>query len=70
MVSIGCCSELPILLVQYQLININKLVSGEEQGSFQQRGGFMKQKGNFEKSQELKGPSEKFKNSYRLLVMA
>jgi hypothetical protein len=32
--------------------------------SFQQRGGFgfMKQNGNFEKSQELKGRSEKFKN--------
>jgi hypothetical protein len=30
--------------------------------SFQQRGGFMKQNGNFEKSQELKGRSEKCKN--------
>jgi hypothetical protein len=30
--------------------------------SFQQRGGFMKQNVNFEKSQELKGRSEKFKN--------
>jgi hypothetical protein len=29
--------------------------------SFQQRGGFMKQNGNFEKSQELNGQSEKFK---------
>jgi hypothetical protein len=29
--------------------------------SFQQRGGFLKQNGNFEKSQELKGRSEKFK---------
>jgi hypothetical protein len=62
MVSIGCCSELPILLVQYQLININTLVSGKEQGPSKQRGGFMKQNGNFEKSQELKGRSEKFKN--------
>jgi hypothetical protein len=30
--------------------------------SFQQRGGFMKQNENFEKSQELKGRSEKLKN--------
>jgi hypothetical protein len=29
---IGCCYEGSILLVQYQLININKLVSGKEQG--------------------------------------
>jgi hypothetical protein len=27
-----CCSEWPILLVQCQLINVNKLASGEEQG--------------------------------------
>jgi hypothetical protein len=30
--------------------------------SFQLRGGFMKQNGTFEKSQELKGRSEKLKN--------
>jgi hypothetical protein len=30
--------------------------------SFQQRGGFIKQNGNFEKSQELKDRSEKLKN--------
>jgi hypothetical protein len=30
--------------------------------SFQLRGGFMKQNGNFEKSQELKGRPEKFNN--------
>jgi hypothetical protein len=30
--------------------------------SHQWRGGFIKQNGNFEKSQELKGRSEKFKN--------
>jgi hypothetical protein len=30
--------------------------------SYQLRGGFIKQNGNFEKSQELKGRSEKFKN--------
>jgi hypothetical protein len=32
MVSIGWCSDQPILLVQCQLININKLASREEQG--------------------------------------
>jgi hypothetical protein len=31
-IPIGCCYEGPQLLVQCQLININKLASGEEQG--------------------------------------
>jgi hypothetical protein len=29
---IGCCFGRPKLLIQYQLININKLLSGDEQG--------------------------------------
>jgi hypothetical protein len=51
MVSIDCCSELPIIgpisADQHKQIGIR---GGAR--SFQQRGGFMKQNGNFEKSQE------------------
>jgi hypothetical protein len=32
-----------------------QFVSGEEHGSHQWRGGFIKRNGNFEKSEELKG---------------
>jgi hypothetical protein len=42
---------------QYKQIGIR-----EGARSFQQRGGFMKQNENFEKSQELKGRSENLKN--------
>jgi hypothetical protein len=59
MVSIGYCSERPILLAQCQLIYINKLVSEEEQG-LQLSGGSIKQNESYEKSQELKDRSEKF----------
>jgi hypothetical protein len=38
--------------------------------SCQLRGGFIKQNENFEKSQELKGRSEKFENQNRFLVRA
>jgi hypothetical protein len=51
MVSIGCCFELTLLLVQYQLINKQIGIRGGAR-SFKQRGGFMKQNENFEKSQE------------------
>jgi hypothetical protein len=61
-IPIGCFYERSILLVQCQLININKLVSGEEQGPTSGEVVFIEQNGNFEKSQELKGRSEKFKN--------
>jgi hypothetical protein len=43
---------------QYKQIGIQ----GGGARSHQWRGGFIKQNGNFEKSQELKGRSEKFKN--------
>jgi hypothetical protein len=33
----GCCSGGPLLLVQCQLININKLASGEEQHQYEKR---------------------------------
>jgi hypothetical protein len=59
-ISIGCCSAYtigPILADQHKQIGIR---GGAR--SFQLRGAFMKQNGNFEKSQELKGRSEKFKN--------
>jgi hypothetical protein len=55
---------------QNQLININKLESGEEQHHSLLRTVFIKQNGNFEKQQELKGHSEKFKNPFLILVMA
>jgi hypothetical protein len=38
--------------------------------SFNTRSGFIKQNGNFEKSQKLKGRSEKFKNPQLFLVRA
>jgi hypothetical protein len=50
---------------QYKKIGIR----GEAR-SHQWRGGFIKQNGNFGKSQELKGRSEKFKNPWLILVRA
>jgi hypothetical protein len=58
MVSIGCCYEGSLLLVQCQLISINKLESGKEQGQSKWETILW----NFENSQEVKGRSEKFKN--------
>jgi hypothetical protein len=49
-IPIGCCVGRPILFIQGQLININKLVSCKEQ--LNMRIDFMKQNENFEKSQE------------------
>jgi hypothetical protein len=57
-------------LVQYQLVNINKLESGETTTSLNMKTVFIKQKWNFGKSQELKGRSKKFKNKELLLVGA
>jgi hypothetical protein len=57
-------------LVQYQLVNINKLESGETTTSLNMKTVFIKQNGNFGKSQELKGRSKKFKNKELLLVGA
>jgi hypothetical protein len=44
------------------LISINKSESGRGAASLKIRTSFIKQNGNFEKSQELKGLSAKFKN--------
>jgi hypothetical protein len=59
-ISIGCCSELPILLVHYDQHKQIGIRGGAR--SFQLRGGSMMQNGNFEKSQDLKGRSENFQN--------
>jgi hypothetical protein len=60
MVSIGCCLELPIILVQCQLINEKQIGIRGGARSFKLRGGSIKQNESFEKSQDLKDRSEKF----------
>jgi hypothetical protein len=65
MVSIDCCSIGPMSADQHKQI----FIWGGAR-SFQLRGVSIKQNENFEKSQELKDRSEKFRNQYRFLVVA